>query len=161
MEVSDDSWVRSSRPDDNYGGTYGLQVKDKSTDTRTTLIRFTVPSSLTTVSRATLTLHFRDKKGDTGTIFAKTIVGQPWNEESVTWQDTAFIEGANDLNPSGFPFTASTDSLSMDATDQVAYCVQHGISEFAVALVGSDMGDKRVRFWSKESGNGPELVVTP
>ena len=80
LEVSDDSWVRSSRPDDNYGGTYGLQVKDKSTDTRTTLIRFTVPSSLTTVSRATLTLHFRDKKGDTGTIFAKTIVGQPWNE---------------------------------------------------------------------------------
>ena len=95
--LTDDSFVRSSRPTNNYGDDDELRVRKTSSTEYHTYLKFQVTGLSTAPTMATLRLNVIDESPDGGEVYlvSNEYKGStdPWTEDGLTWGNAPVIAG--------------------------------------------------------------------
>ena len=142
---TDDAFVWSKKPNDNYFDNAALRVR-KTSKTQIAFFKFDLSGVSGTVSRATLRLRCVDGGPDGGEVF---LVSNDWDETTLTWNNAPALTGAA-LDAAGAVTAGQT--VTFDVTAAVTGA---GVVSFAVKNASRDV----VMYSSKEGVQVPELVV--
>nr|NIR47425.1 DNRLRE domain-containing protein [candidate division KSB1 bacterium]NIR69995.1 DNRLRE domain-containing protein [candidate division KSB1 bacterium]NIS23018.1 DNRLRE domain-containing protein [candidate division KSB1 bacterium]NIT69876.1 DNRLRE domain-containing protein [candidate division KSB1 bacterium]NIU23525.1 DNRLRE domain-containing protein [candidate division KSB1 bacterium] len=152
LNPTDDAYVRSSRPDENYGEDIELKVRKTSVD-RIGYVKFRVTGLSGAPESATLRLFVIDESDDGGSAFlvSNNFSGTttPWNEHELAFGNAPEISGSplSSVGAVGLNEVAEFDVTSAITGD--------GDYSFAIANLSRDLAN----YNSKESFNPPELVI--
>jgi hypothetical protein len=153
LNPSDDAYVDSDKPTNNFGGASDLRVRQTSSRKFISFQKFNVANIDGPLQRASLRLFVSDGGNDGGSLFAVSNdfvqSSLPWTESGINWNNAPLIAG----NPlTSFGAVASGAWVEADVTAAIA---GEGIYSFAFESGSSDI----VKYNSKEGGNAPELVI--
>ncbi|MGC4032062.1 MAG: DNRLRE domain-containing protein [Tepidisphaeraceae bacterium] len=155
LAASKDTYVYDGATTANYGTATGLQIKKGSTGyNRQALVTFDI-SSLTSVSNVTLKLYTNLNTADTVQT-AVYGIGGTWTESGVTWA-TKPVTG----NLIGTFVTSSVTAawVEVDVTAYVKAAIAAGQTTVSFSLQGTASSTAYTTVASRESGNGPQLVI--
>ncbi|MBK8033551.1 MAG: DNRLRE domain-containing protein [Chloroflexi bacterium] len=95
---SDDVYVKSTSPNNNYNGMTALRLRLTSSETYTSYLRFNVTGVSSPITRAVVRLYVIDDSPQGGSIYsvADTYLNTstPWVESGLTWNNAPTIGGA-------------------------------------------------------------------
>ncbi|MCG8608250.1 DNRLRE domain-containing protein, partial [bacterium] len=146
-----DSYVRSDRAGNNYGGKGDLEIEDDAAQRRGYL-KFEVSGLGGSVQSATLRLVVINAGDDGGGIYSVSndyATGGPWTEGGLTWDNAPAI--------SGTPLS-STGAVSVDDTvefDLTGVISGNGVYSFGIM----NASKSRMEYSSKEGSHIPELII--
>ncbi|MFQ5651722.1 MAG: DNRLRE domain-containing protein, partial [bacterium] len=151
FQPTDDTRVRATRPDRNYGDEAELHAENTA---RMSFLKFNVTGVGSQVTRATLQLHAASGTDDGGELFLVSNnhvnSSTPWDEEGLTFNNAPPIAGSALSSSPGN--VASGDVVQFDVTEAVT---GDGIYSFALENNSFD----RAEYSSKEGFHTPELIV--
>ncbi|UCD97394.1 MAG: DNRLRE domain-containing protein [Chloroflexota bacterium] len=149
---SDDTYIRSSSPNSNFGSMQDIEVRPDNGANRRGLIRFNLSSIPpgSKVTKATLYLFERDRRLEQVTLLYK--ITSPWDEDSATW-NFPWLNPGGDFNSShpyaSFPPIQSNCILAIDLTVLVQEWV-NGVHNYGFLLYA--IGPNHIlRYSSKEN----------
>ena len=147
--ASADAHVKATSPTKNYGTLATVRLRAgtaSSPEEYRTLVRFTVPDVMGTVTTAKLRLFVTDASKVGGSVFTTS---GGWTETGVTW--------TNAPPPSG-PALATTGAAAKGAWVEydVTSAVQAGARNFILTTGSTDS----LIASSREGANPPQLVIT-
>jgi hypothetical protein len=94
----DDAYVKSSTPTTTYGSMTTLRVREGSSETLNTYLKFDVDELTGFVRTATLRLYVTDASSDGGSLYrvSNAYYGSttPWSESGLNWNNAPAISGA-------------------------------------------------------------------
>ncbi|MFQ5601728.1 MAG: FG-GAP-like repeat-containing protein [bacterium] len=150
---SDDSYVRSSRPNENNGPSPSLRVRKTSSVDRHSYLKFNVTGLTGAVQSAKLRLFVTDASRDGGTVYTVSNnylnTTTPWTEDGLVWVNAPTISGQSLASIGGANLN---QTVEVDVTSVVN---GNGIYSFALKNSSSDI----VIYSSKEGPVAPQLVV--
>ncbi len=143
----EDAYVKTDKPDKNYGGDTWLRLR-QSSSVYESLLKFDVTGLAAPPSSAVLRLYVTDGSPSAGAV--SSVDPLAWNESSVTWN-------------------SRPASLTPVAADQSAPAGQWVEWDVTVAVSGNGLvsfsltstSSNSVYYSSREGANPPELVITP
>ncbi len=149
----EDSRVKSSSPDGNYGGDGELRLR-KGSPNYDSYLKFQVSGLSGAVSIATLRLYVTDGGSDGGEVYSVSNSyrgsNSSWDEDVLTWNNRPVIDGA----PLSTVGEVAVDSwVEFDVTSAVT-----GTGTFSFGLLNNNSNS--IKYFSKEGANPPELIVT-
>lgn len=147
--ASADAQVRSYFAKRNYGTGTRLRSRMKSGDNSRSLLRFTLPSLSADVVSVRLKLYVKDGSTRGGTI--RRIAGS-WTEGSVTWATAPTLDSAS------VGRIGSTGGSGRWISVPVRLDGLNSGTKVELAIVGASSNG--AEYASRETGNGPRLVVT-
>ena len=147
--VSADAQIRSFFAKRNYGAGARLRSRMTSGDNQRSLLRFTLPSLSAEVVSVRLRLYVKNGSTSGGTI--RTVAGS-WSEGSVTWAS------APALDPGRVGRIGSTGGTGRWISVPVKLDGLTSGTRVDLAIVGASTNG--AEFASRETGNGPRLVLT-
>ncbi|MCG8607193.1 IPT/TIG domain-containing protein, partial [bacterium] len=148
-----DSRVWSATPTINYGSLSDLRVRETSTSTINTFLKFDVTGLGGTIGSATLRLYVEDATNDGGGIFTVSNnfegTNTPWTENGLIWDNAPAIAGT--------PLSSVADAAVGEIVefDLGASIGADGVYSFGIKNSSSDA----VKYQSKEGATPPELVL--
>ena len=147
---TDDSWTRSTTPDQNFGRQIVVNVKNGTATTafNRAYFRFVVSGLDRPVLDAKLRLWVTDGSADGGTAYA---VDGSWNEDAITWTNAPPIDGGA-LGSAG-PVAAGT-WIDIPLPESV-FAAGDGV--YAFALTGASVDT--ATYSSRQGVNPPQLVL--
>ena len=182
IEVTADTFVQKNKADTNYntGSDSGiLYVKRDDTtgkNTRHTFIAFDgITESADALDSVVLRLCYNyvsantaDTKNQDYKLYA--IDPSTWTESSLTWNNMpnfsaegTFVTDVETINAEGKALYAKDQWIEIDVTDFVKKYVAENPGKaisFVLTDVGTDNANGHSKFYSREGGNGPQLVLT-
>ncbi|MFQ5605839.1 MAG: phytase [bacterium] len=150
---SADAYVRSTTPEDNFGGVPDLRVRWNSTTELRAFLKFQVTGVAGVVQQAVLRMKVLDASVDGGAIYAVSnnyrVSKQPWQEQGINWFNAPEIS----LVPIDILNSVQLDDVvEWDVTDKIT---GNGTFSFAIKSQSGDV----VKFSSKEGSQAPELFI--
>ena len=149
---TDDAFVRSSRPQKNYGSSFELRVR-KSRAWQIAYLKFEVSGLSGNVLSAKVRLLVLDGGEDMGFIYSVSNTYEntstPWTEEGLLWTNAPEVSGPG---LGTLPASAAGDTVEYDVLPAIA---GDGTYSFAVRINSNDV----VKFSSKEGQMAPQLVI--
>jgi PKD repeat protein len=146
--ATEDAYVKTDRPDNNYGGDTWLRLR-QSASVYESLLKFDVSGLSGAPSNATLRLFVTDESPSAGAV--STIDPLAWAESTVTWNSRpaplASIAADRETPPVG-------QWVEWDVTSAV---IGNGLVSFSL----SGTSGNSAYYSSREGANPPQLVVTP
>ena len=95
----DDSYVRSSKPTDNYGANDELTVRKTSSADQIAYLKFTVAGIVGSVESAILRLNVTDASEEGGEIYSVSNnyqgTNDPWDEDGLLWGNAPTLTGSS------------------------------------------------------------------
>jgi hypothetical protein len=146
LTPTDDSYVRSNYPADNYGSATTLRTYRGGSNQTDAYLRFTNTSGQP-VTKAVLRLRVTDGSPAGGTL--RSVADTTWTESTLTWNNRPAL--GDEIGSIG-AVTAGT-WVELDVTSLVTGA---GTYSFAVTGLSSDAAF----FASSETADAPELVLT-
>ncbi len=143
----EDSKVKSTSPNNNYGSDSTLRVRKTSTEEYRSYLKFEVSGVPGTITGATLRLYVTDGSPDGGTAY---LVDNQWTETTITWNIAPPISGSP-LDSFGEVLIATI--VELDLSSAVL-----GNGTYSFALTSADSNS--AYYSSSESSPPPELVIT-
>ncbi len=148
---TDDAFVRSSRPTDNFGSSYELRATNGKAEFYS-FLKFEVVRLTAPIVKATLRLYvFDDNEGGNVYSVSNNYRGSelPWQETGLVWDNAPVIEGAP---ANSFTGAGPGQTIEIDLTQAVH---DEGFFSFGLSSHSPDAG----KYESKEASNPPVLVV--
>ncbi len=147
--ASADAQVRSHAPASNYGSTTELRSQYGAADRQRTLLHFVLPKLSGKVKSVDLRLLVRGQSNQGGTVLR---VAGSWTESKVTWNTRPALEWAviGRIGATGRPGQWATVRLSLGSLKSR--------QKIDLAVVGASSNG--ALYASRETGNGPRLVLT-
>ncbi|MFQ5604354.1 MAG: IPT/TIG domain-containing protein, partial [bacterium] len=150
---SDDAYVRSSRPTENFGGDVELKVRTTSVN-RDSYLKFNVTGLSGAVQSARVRMQVMNASVDGGSIYSVSNnykgTATPWDESGLVWNNAPEITGVP-LHSAG-----QVNLNQIVEFDVTAAILGNGTYSFAVKNASSDI----VIYSSKEGPTAPEMVIT-
>jgi PKD repeat protein len=144
-----DARVEQANPTLNFGDHTTVRVKQSSSTSYESYLRFTVSGLTGAVRSAKLRLWVTDASPDAGSLYT---VSNDWQEATITWNSRPPISGTP-IATVGSASTAGT-WIEVDLTSSVT---GNGTYNFGMKTTSTDAA----WFSSKEGSHPPQLVVTP
>jgi PKD repeat protein/uncharacterized protein YjiK len=150
---TDDAYVKSSSPTNNYGSATYLRVRESST-TYNSYLKFSVTGLGGAVESAKLRLYVTDGSDDGGAFYLvlndRPDTGTPWVEGEVTWDNAPAISGSplGTLGP-----VNGGEWVEFDVTGVI---LGDGVYSFGLTSGSTNSAYQS----SKEGADPPELVVS-
>lgn len=164
---SDDTYINSSQPLNNYGADNTFDVRPDNGASNRGLVKFNLSSipADSTVTSATLYLNEKHKKsGQTTYIYRVT---SNWNENTVTWLSWSLLGGDFDSGISYFTFLPDQQDcmLTMDITSLVQAWVNGTYPNYGLMLYSTGP-NQAISYYSKEDGTASrhpklDIIYTP
>ncbi len=149
VDANADLQILSHFPDRNYGAGVRLRSQAKNHANQRTLIRFTLPKFSGTVKSVQLRLLVRNRSDNGGSV--RRVLG-PWAEKSVTWLKAPL------LAPKAIGSIGSTGRAGSWVSVPVRLAGLKAGATVDLAIVGAS--GNGALYASRETGNGPKLVLT-
>ncbi len=149
VEASADSQILSNFPDRNYGAGVRLRSQAKNHANQRTLIRFSLPKFTGAVKSVQLRLFVRNWSDGGGSV--REVLG-PWAEKSVTWLKAPV------LAPKAIGSVGSTGRAGSWVSVPIRLAGLKAGATVDLAIVGAS--GNGALYASRETGNGPKLVLT-
>ncbi|HEX9654899.1 MAG TPA: DNRLRE domain-containing protein, partial [bacterium] len=150
---TDDSFVRSNSPTNNYGSTFELRVRKSSSANFITYLKFNVTGLTATVQQARLRLRVIESSVDGGSIFAvsNNFLGTntPWHEDGLNFGNAPALN-ATPLSSQGL--VNLDEVVEFDVTPAIT---GNGAFSFAIRNTTNDLAN----YSSKEGVQAPELLI--
>ena len=150
---TDDAYVRSSLPTNNYGSSTELLVRKTSTADHYAYLKFNVTGLGGVVHSAKLRLKVTDDSPDGGGIYSvsNNYLGTvtPWVESGLIWDNAPGISGSP---------LSSLGAVALGATvefDVKAAIIGDGVYSFGIKNNSSDA----LKYSSEESSTDPQLII--
>jgi hypothetical protein len=150
---TDDAFVWSAYPSNNYGGSSNLRVR-KTSESQVAYFKFNVTGLSGSVVSAKLRLLCADASPDGGGVYKVSNnflnSSTPWTESGLLWTNAPAVSGSA---------LSSTGSVSVGQTvewDVTTAVTANGVYSFAIKNGSSDA----VYYSSKEGAQAPQLVIT-
>ncbi|MFQ5637814.1 MAG: IPT/TIG domain-containing protein [bacterium] len=147
-----DSYVRSTRVNENNGASVKLKIRT-TTSQRITFLKFQVSGITGTIQSAKLRLTVLDASAEGGSVYLVSNnynnSASAWTENGLTWKNAPALSG-NPLSTLGS--VSLNQTVEFDVTSAVT---DNGTYSFAVKTTSSDI----VVYSSKEGAVAPELDV--
>ncbi len=147
LTATADSTVRADAPDSNYGTNKILLVGTN--PARVTYLKFNLTNVAGTITSAKLRLNV--STGSTGTQVVKPVSDTTWGENAITWNNKPTAGAALAQMNGG----ATGSWVVADVTDYVA-----AQGNKVISLRVDWLGGSAIKFYSRETANPPQLVVT-
>ncbi|MCG8605559.1 DNRLRE domain-containing protein, partial [bacterium] len=150
---AEDTFVRSGKPNKNYGSSRELRVRKRSSDFTITFLKFDVSGVVGEVTSAKLRLFVIDASVDGGAIYSVSNnsrgTANPWTESQLEWINSPTLDGpvlsrAKDISAGQIVEFDLTQAIPTDGT-------------FSFAIL-NDRNDV-AKYSSKEGEVVPELVI--
>ncbi len=142
----EDSHVKSTSPDNNYGTQTTLRVRKSSTEEYRPYMKFDVSGVPGTITSAKLLLYVTDGSPDGGNVY---LVDSQWAETSITWNNAPLISG-DPLGSLGGVTSGTFVEVDLSST-----VTSEGTYSFAM----TNMDSNSAYYMSREDIAPPELVV--
>ncbi|MCG8604214.1 tandem-95 repeat protein, partial [bacterium] len=150
---TDDTYIRSNKPRNEYGNKTTMYVIDAATD-YVCFTKFMIEGLESPVRSAKLRLKAVDGGSDGGVIHSvsnnEAESDKPWSEEKLNWNN------APPRPPSGLDSLSAVSTGSVVEFDVTPAISGNGIFSFAIRGRSKDL----VKYSSKEGSTAPELVLT-
>jgi hypothetical protein len=150
---TEDAYVRSSRPNSNYGAVTTVRLRKTSSEAITSYLKFNVSGLSGVVQSAKLRLYVTLAGSDGGSVFVVSNNYQssttPWTESGLRWNNAPAISGAA-LSSTG-PLSLET-WVELEVTPAIT---GDGLYSFGLENNTSDY----VYYSSSEGLHAPELVI--
>ncbi|NIV91236.1 DNRLRE domain-containing protein, partial [candidate division KSB1 bacterium] len=154
FEPIEDSFVKSSDPDKNYGDNDELRVRLRNSVEIVAYIKFSVTGVGSQPQNAVLRLTVTDESVEGGTVYLaeNNYLGTntPWEEEELLWDNAPAI--TSDPLSSVGP-VALNDVVEFNVTDAIT-----GDGDYTFAMKSNSFDV--VRYGSKDGSFAPELVIS-
>ena len=144
-----DAQVKSNYATKNYGSSSELRARAASSELHRSFLSFAVPAFAGSLDSAVLRVYVTDASPSGGTIHRVT---GAWSEKSVTWATAPAFDAA----PLSTAPKMSATGRWFDVTIPVS-AVRSGTT-LDLAIVGASTNS--VKYASRETANGPRLVLT-
>ncbi len=159
MAAQSDAFVRDGQyASQSYGSNSYLVVKsDGSGYSRKTALKFDLTGlDLSSSSNALLRLHIRNVNADASRdITVSRLSGSNWQESNLTWNTLPAVDQV------GASVAITPSQIGTWLEVDVSDLIQAGTVSLLLENNGPASGKSDVSFSSRESGSGPELIVTP
>jgi len=139
----DDSFVKSTRPNKNYGSLSTLKVNSANKEA---FVKFYL-NNIGTVSSATLNMTSQG----VGNVELWKVTNDTWNENSITWNNKPVAK----VHLGTYNFTAA----GTESVDVTQFVNAHAVKDDMVSFALINTAANNVIMESKEGINGPVLVV--
>ena len=150
---TDDARVWSANPQNNYGSSIELRVRETSSAEINSYLKFNVTALGGTVNKATLRLKVNDGSVEGGSVYlvSNDYLGTttPWTEGGLIWDNAPAITGTPIFSLGA---VTTGDTVEFDVTSAIT---ADGVYSFVISNNTSDV----VKYSSKEGAFAPELVV--
>lgn len=144
---TEDAYVRSASPNNNYGSDVTLRTYKSSSSATSSHLRFSVMGLSGPVQSAKLRFYVTDATSNAGDVFVTTDNG--WTESSLTWSNQPSTTGSS---------LGSFGAISVGTWEEIDVTLAiTGNGTYTFGLVGATAD--AAFFSSKEGSNPPELVV--
>lgn len=154
-----DAFVRSgASADTNYGSAVNMEIRDFSSHSRITFLKFDISGVSGTVTDATLRIY-ANVSASTQTTGAHAVSDTSWTESGLTWNNMPTIGSQLDTTV----ITSSSYAwYELDVTGHVATEVGSSASYVTIALQNSNDNSSvnKVKSIEASSSDWPELVIT-
>jgi hypothetical protein len=155
---SDDTYINSNQPLNNYGTDNTFDVRPDNGADRRGLLKFDLSSipANSIVTSATLYLYSQDSKtGQTTYIYRVT---SNWSESTATWLTWSLLGGDFDSGTSHFTFIPAQNNcmLTMDITNLVQAWVNGTYNNYGLMLYSTGP-NHNIPYSSKEDGTASRL----
>lgn len=150
---TDDAFVWSNNPSNNYGPTSNLRVR-KTSELQIAFFKFNVAGLSGNVTRAILRLRCNDSSNDGGGVYVVSNnflnSSTPWTENGLLWTNAPTVSGSPLISAGA---VSAGQVVEFDVTSAIA---GDGIYSFAIRNGSSDV----VYYSSKEGNQIPQLEIT-
>ncbi|MCG8603565.1 DNRLRE domain-containing protein, partial [bacterium] len=150
---TDDTFVRSSKPNNNYANDNELRIRKTSSSSVVSYLKFNVVGMTGSVASASIRLSVFDASVDGGGIYSVSNnysgTSNPWQEDGLLWGNAPEVAGS--------PLSAITavnlgEIIEFDVTSAIS---GDGTYSFAIKNNSSDI----VKYRSNQGTIAPELVI--
>lgn len=154
VDAAADAWVWEAQATANFGSRTDLRIRnDPPHSGRFSFLRFTVPQYSGTLVSAALRIRTMSTQVPTATVYRMNNMGN-WNEATINWLNW------DNMGAVSFTFINATGVLAADTWHEID--VTSAVSGPGSTLnlgMATEADQANLRFWSRESGNFPELII--
>ncbi len=151
---TEDSFVWSAQPDNDYGSAQELRVREPSSEDVNAYLKFSVTGLSDPVESAVVRLEVLNDSDDGGGIYSVSNnyegTSEPWDEDGLRWPNAPAISS---IPLSSVSAVSVGDVVEFDVTAAIS---GDGVYSFAISNNSRDV----CKYHSKEGLVSPELVVS-